>query len=229
MRTTRERYALLALAVSSVALLILLFVAFQPTFGKSPEAADRWLSPQERLGKQIFFDTNLSEPRGMSCASCHALDQDFSGNNGGTFGVAPGSRPGISGLRNTQSLTYASFAPPFHFEKDENGKLAPVGGFFRDGRAESLAAQAEKPLLNPREMNNPDVSSLVRKMAEGAYAGLFRQLSGQDIFDHPDRALAFAAQALQAFERIPIFHPFSCRYDYCIRGRVGGQPAVFLR
>ena len=184
-----------------------------------PSATDAALSPQQRLGQQIFFDSNLSEPRGMSCASCHAPEQDFSGNNGSKFGVALGSRSEMSGLRNTQSLSYASFTPPFHFEKDASGKLVPVGGFFRDGRAESLAAQAEGPLLDPREMNNSDVQSVVKKMSETAYAALFRELGGEDIFDHPDRAMAFAAQALEAFESAPIFHPFSSRFDEYVQGR----------
>ena len=219
MRISKETYALVALAFSSAVFLVLLVLASAPGFGRSPGASDRGLTPQERLGKQIFFDTNLSEPRGLSCSSCHAPEQDFSGNNAGTFGAALGSRPGISGLRNTPGLSYASFTPPFHFEKDENGKLIPVGGFFRDGRADSLAAQAEKPLFNPREMNNSDPRSLAGKMAAGSYAAFFRQLGGQDIFAHPDRALAVAAQALQAFERTSVFHPFASRYDDYIQGR----------
>src|SRR3954468_12187375 len=29
------------------------------------------LTPRERLGLRLFFDSNLSEPRGTACASCH--------------------------------------------------------------------------------------------------------------------------------------------------------------
>src|SRR5207248_6516384 len=29
------------------------------------------LTPEEQLGKAIFFDTNLSTPAGQPCASCH--------------------------------------------------------------------------------------------------------------------------------------------------------------
>lgn len=30
------------------------------------------LTPKERLGKKLFFDTSLSTPSGQSCAACHA-------------------------------------------------------------------------------------------------------------------------------------------------------------
>jgi len=29
------------------------------------------LSPKEQLGKELFFDTNLSTPTGLACAGCH--------------------------------------------------------------------------------------------------------------------------------------------------------------
>lgn len=34
-------------------------------------AIARFIGPKERLGMQLFFDTNLSEPAGQSCATCH--------------------------------------------------------------------------------------------------------------------------------------------------------------
>ena len=74
---------------------------------------------REQLGKLLFFDTNLSEPRGTSCASCHDPRRAFSGNHGSTIGVPLGSRPGTYGLRNTPSLTYASFIPPFNIDAEE--------------------------------------------------------------------------------------------------------------
>ncbi len=40
------------------------------TFSMSDAGA---LTPQEELGKLLFFDTNLSEPTGQSCAVCHGL------------------------------------------------------------------------------------------------------------------------------------------------------------
>lgn len=68
-------------------------------------------------------------------------------------------------------------------------------------------------------MNNPSPAALVHKMAAGVYAGLFRQVSGTDIFEHPNNALNVAAQALQAFEQTSPFHSFSSRYDDYIKGQ----------
>ena len=39
------------------------------------------LTDIQLLGKRIFEDANLSEPRGMSCMSCHAPKHAFQGNN----------------------------------------------------------------------------------------------------------------------------------------------------
>jgi len=35
------------------------------------------LTDQEQLGKNLFFDENLSEPRGQDCAACHAPGVGF--------------------------------------------------------------------------------------------------------------------------------------------------------
>src|SRR5215471_8224857 len=46
------------------------------------------------VGRSVFFDATLSEPRGTSCASCHDPGRAFAGNHGSTLGVPRGSRPG---------------------------------------------------------------------------------------------------------------------------------------
>ncbi len=38
---------------------------------------EKSLTDLQLLGKRIFEDTNLSEPRGMSCMSCHAPKHAF--------------------------------------------------------------------------------------------------------------------------------------------------------
>lgn len=193
--------------------IILIIIQIKNKFPSQPNVA-----LQEQLGAKIFFDTNLSEPIGMSCATCHESAQHFAGNNKGTFGVAIGSRPEITGMRNTPSIKYASFTPPFHFEEDE-GELVPVGGMFWDGRVDTLAAQAKGPLFNPREMNNTNAASLTQKIAQSNYAELFRQVGGKDIFDDPERAANVAYNALQVFQGTEMFHPFSSKYDAYIQGR----------
>ena len=47
-------------------------------------AADTNLTPEEQLGKLIFFDKNLSLNGNQSCASCHAPEEpDGRGHFGG--------------------------------------------------------------------------------------------------------------------------------------------------
>ncbi|SFH84212.1 Cytochrome c peroxidase [Collimonas sp. OK307] len=172
------------------------------------------------LGRQLFFDTRLSEPRGTSCASCHAPAQAFSGNHGSRIGVALGSRPASLGTRNTPSVLYLRYTPPRFFYQDDDA-LAPIpfGGFFWDGRANTLVEQVQGPLFNPLEMNNRDASQLARKLQQ-AYALDMRAQFGAAIFQRPAQTTEAAGRALEAFLRSDEMTPFSSRYDDYIRGRV---------
>ena len=179
------------------------------------------LARREHVGEALFMDESLSEPRGTSCASCHEPARAFSGNHGSTRGIARGSRPEAFGLRNTPTLTYASFGAFFAVDHEgDEGAPAPGGGFFLDGRADTLAEQARGPLLAPLEMNNPDAAAVVAKVEAGAYAAEFRAAWGQDIFSDTARAFAAVCASLQAFEGTAPFHPFSSRYDEALRGRL---------
>lgn len=171
------------------------------------------------LGRKLFFDARLSEPRGTSCASCHAPAQAFSGNHGSRIGVALGSRPASLGTRNTPSVLYLRYTPPRFFYQDDDA-LAPIpfGGFFWDGRADTLAEQAQGPLFNPLEMNNRNPRQLARKLAQ-AYAAEMRAQFGAAIFEQPQQASQAAGQALQAFLHSDEMTPFSSRYDDYIRGK----------
>jgi cytochrome c peroxidase len=172
---------------------------------------------REQLGKRLFVDETLSEPHGTSCASCHDPKRAFSGNHGSTIGVPLGSTPGSYGLRNTPSLTYASFTPPFGYDKDDDN-IDLKGGQFLDGRANFLDEQAEGPLLSPLEMNNHDRAAVVAKIAK-AYAVEFRMAFGADIFSRgTDRAFLAVGAALQAYESTAAFHPFSSRFDRFRKG-----------
>ena len=124
------------------------------------------------LGRAIFFDANLSEPPGTSCASCHDPARAFAGNHGSTLGVALGSRPGHFAKRNTPSVLYLRFVRSFHLHWEEDAPLVDAyGGFFWDGRADSLAelvaAAAPQPGRDERgERRRPSRGSI----AASAYA-----------------------------------------------------------
>src|SRR3982750_732153 len=74
---TRLRLSKLALAIRLLAGIALVLLASsvraQDPFILSLAAAidQSSLTPRERLGLRLFFDSNLSEPRGTACASCH--------------------------------------------------------------------------------------------------------------------------------------------------------------
>ena len=142
------------------------------------------LSPKEQLGKALFFDSNLSTPAGLACAACHAPNVGFTGPNpainaGGT--VYQGAVAGRFGNRKPPTSAYAGDSPILHY--DEAGETF-VGGMFWDGRAtgwtlgDPLAEQAQGPFLNPLEQNNPSPADVVGKVAQSAYADLFKQVWG---------------------------------------------------
>lgn len=181
------------------------------------------------LGKRLFHDATLSEPSGTSCASCHDPKRAFVGHNDSSEpAVAQGSRPGELGPRNTPTLTYLSFSPEFHFEKEEEVtsdgiteiSYVPTGGFFWDGRAQTLEEQAKSPFLAAHEMNNKDVPSLVTKVAAGEYSELFKEVYGTNAFDDSSRAFDLIADAIAAFEKSSTFHPFNSKFDAYLRGEV---------
>ncbi|MGD9544623.1 MAG: cytochrome-c peroxidase [Methylocystis sp.] len=191
-----------------------------------PTAADeRDLTPLELLGKRVFEDASLSRPAGVSCASCHDSNTAFQGNNGSSVpALARGSTPTSLGKRNTPSIMYASFAPPFGFIDDtdeETGKIEkiPAGGQFFDGRARDLLAQIEGPMFDPQEMNAPSKRFVVDAVRDGAYADLVRQVYGAKVFDDADAAFEKLAQAIVAFEATPRFHPFASKFDDYLRGK----------
>jgi cytochrome c peroxidase len=171
------------------------------------------------VGRQIFFDVSLSEPAGTSCASCHDAARAFAGNHGSARGVARGSRPDHFARRNTPSLLYLRFVQRFHFHWEEDAALPDAfGGFFWDGRADSIAALAEQPLTNPDEMNAGSRADVAAKLRQAAYAGELRRVFGADALATPERALATFGQALEAYLTSDELTPFTSRYDDFIRG-----------
>ncbi len=202
--------------------LALLMTLAGVTAAMPTNAAD--LSPLERLGEQLFHDASLSNPPGVACASCHNPAQAFQGNNGSAVpALARGAPHGALGRRNTPSIMYASFTPPFSFvaERDEaTGKTEhiPVGGQFLDGRAGDLVEQFAMPLLDPHEMNAGSKDAVVVAVRKGSYAGLVREVYGDAVFDDPAQAFVKLAQATAAFEGSARFHPFASRFDDYLRG-----------
>ena len=67
----------------------------QAATGKSRPTS---LSAKEQLGKLLFEDTDLSEPKGQACASCHDPKRGFAGDDKSKVeGVAAGAVKGVDG------------------------------------------------------------------------------------------------------------------------------------
>jgi len=179
------------------------------------------LSPLEDLGEQLFFDTQLSSPPGQSCSSCHDPDAAFTDPRRARP-TSPGVLPGRFGNRNSPTAMYAAFSPPFYFNTAEGTYR---GGLFLDGRVPNLETQAQKPLLNPLEMANPDPASVVEKVRNASYAPLFEQVFGTDVWADTEQAYASIAAAIAAFERTSTFAPFSSKYDAYLAGKAKLSPA----
>jgi cytochrome c peroxidase len=185
----------------------------------SPEsnvASESGLSPAALLGEKIFKDQSLSASGRQSCATCHDPANAHAQTNdlAVQFG---GANLDVSGFRAVPSLRYLSQTTPFFFDKDGT----PTGGFDRDGRAQSLMEQAERPFLAPHEMANASKADMVDKLKRASYADEFRKVFGADIFSNPDDAFSRTVFALQQFEKeAPEFHPFDSKFDLFLSGKV---------
>jgi cytochrome c peroxidase len=141
------------------------------------------------LGRRLFFETRLSRDRTQSCASCHDPHKGF------TDGLPRGH--GFEGRelpRNSPTILNAAY----------NATL------FWDGRADSLEAQAQGPMLSAAEMNLTAEEVAARLAEVPEYRERFRQVFGAA------PSLATAVRALAAYERTLVTG--DSRFDRYLRG-----------
>ena len=173
------------------------------------------LTPIEELGEFLYFDTNLSEPNGQACASCHEPGAGFVDPDS-NIPVSEGVISGLFGGRNSPMSAYAMYAPTFYFD-DVEGLW--IGGQFWDGRAtgwnlgDPLADQALGPFLNPVEMANPSKQTVIDDVAASEYADLFKQVWGKNSLKNVEKAYDRVALSIAAFERTGLFGQFTSKYD----------------
>ncbi|MEN8007562.1 MAG: cytochrome c peroxidase [Candidatus Krumholzibacteriota bacterium] len=190
-------------------------------------AAANGLTPLEELGRNLFFDTDLSTPPGQSCAACHAPEAGFTGPdidvNAGQVAYA-GAVHVRGGNRKPPTSAYAGFSPVMYYDEDEE---LFIGGMFWDGRAtgwtlgDPLAEQALGPFLNPLEQNNPTAKLVCLKVAHSDYADLFEAVWGPGSLD-PVNDVAGTyeriGRSIAAFEASVEVNPFTSKYDYYLAG-----------
>ncbi len=105
------------------------------------------------LGKKLYFETDLSTSRDISCNSCHRID---------SYGVDNEAKsPGTNGQRGDRNSP-SSFNAALHISQ------------FWDGRAKDVEEQALGPILNPKEMAmQSDAHVIDRISARPEYVSLF--------------------------------------------------------
>jgi len=210
-----------ALALAAAAILL---VAVASTSAGS-------LTPQEQLGKNLFYDTNLSDPAGQSCAVCHGAAVGYTGPDqaiNAAGAVYEGAVAGRFGNRKPPAAAYAGDSPILYWDG-----AGWVGGMFWDGRAtgwtlgDPLAEQALGPFLNPAEQNNASPQVVIDKVLASSYKDLFLQ-----VCTDPDTSERYECigRAIAAYERSAEVGSFTSKYDYWLVGnaRLTGQEQMGL-
>ena len=184
-------------------------------------------SPEQQLGKQLYFDVTLSINENQACASCHTPAAAFTdprntadpANNP----VSPGSITGKFGTRNAPSAAYARFSPSFHWDGEEG---LYVGGQFWDGRDNNLAGQSSRPPVNPVEMALPDKEAVINKLLLNPdYITAFLNIYDIDLNEasttHPGVLAVYdrMIRAIGEFEKTRTFSEFSSKFDYWLAGK----------
>ncbi len=181
------------------------------------------LTDKELLGKKLFYDANLSDPKFQSCAVCHLPTVGWTGpdmNINAHGAVYEGAVWGRFGNRKPPSAAYATLSPKFKMESP--GEF--VGGNFWDGRAtgEKLgnpaADQALGPFLNPVEQNNPSKKAVCMKVAQSQYAYLWMDVWGEpiscDTMEQVELNYDRIGLAIAEFEDSDEVNQFSSKWDY---------------
>ncbi|WP_228453673.1 cytochrome-c peroxidase [Chryseobacterium aquaeductus] len=134
------------------------------------------------LGKQIFYDQNLSDNGKMSCASCHLPENAFTDLKTKSLSNVEGKTV----LRNSPSLYNAVFAKRF----------------FYDMRAFYLEQQAEHVIYNNDEFNT-SYESIIKKMkTKPEYKSAFRKAFKKGGIDKQNfsKALSSYVASLYSFD-----------------------------
>lgn len=159
------------------------------------------------IGKLIFFDKNLSNPIGQSCASCHAPETGFSDplHRDVSEGAIAGNFTNI----NAPNLAYNVFSPERFYNKIDE---TYIGGLFLNGRSPNLKEQLIHPFIGALEMNNGSIANVASKIRNAAY---FSEITKEYGVASTDKDLmSFIADALVAFETSKEVNSFTSKFDY---------------
>jgi cytochrome c peroxidase len=142
------------------------------------------------LGRQLFFDRQLSVNNSQSCASCHRPTSAFTDSQAVSTGAE-----GQAGTRNAMTLF----------------NLAWKSTFFWDGRAATLREQVLQPIQNPVEMHETLLNVAAKLKRSANYADGFSRAFGT-----PEITADRIARAFEQF----LLTQVSCdsKFDRVIQG-----------
>jgi len=178
------------------------------------------LTPQQALGKSLFFDSALSHGGNQSCASCHSPANAFTDSDK-SHATSKGDNPALFGNRNAPTAMYMAYSPDFHFDTDQG---LYIGGQFGDGRAATLEEQAKGPFLNAVEMGNASRTDVINRLKAGPNAAAFLAVYGANALDDVDIAYNNLAGAIAEYERSSELSPFTSKYDFSLTGQARLSP-----
>ncbi|MCH2042922.1 MAG: c-type cytochrome [Saprospiraceae bacterium] len=148
-----------------------------------------------RLGRFLFYETELSIDNTVSCGSCHHVDKAFT--DGLDFSI------GVNGARTTRnSMSLINIA----YSEKQNS----IHNLMWDGSFSTLEQQIlEGPVTNSLEMANTWEEVETRLRAHNHYPRMFRQAFG--ITDKSEINRELVAKAIAQFERT--LNSAASRYD----------------
>jgi cytochrome c peroxidase len=154
--------------------------AIAPHVWKALVPDDNEMTPARvALGEALYFDVALSRDGTVACATCHDASRGFTDQRPVSEGIG-----GALGRRNAPTTMNAFFYQTL----------------FLDGRAASLANQAEFPPINPVEGGHRDRASVEKAIrSDPKYEGMFQEAYGTKP-NYDDMVAAIAA-----YERTLVF------------------------
>jgi cytochrome c peroxidase len=132
------------------------------------------------LGKELFFDKNLSKDRSLACAKCHDIKK------GGEDSLPT-------------AIGYHKLANPSHLNSPTVLNTAYSKHLFWDGRAKSLREQAAGPMQAPFEMASTKELIVQRVKENPKYKKLFKDAYDFDnmiTFENITKAIAVYEKTL---------------------------------
>jgi len=209
-------------AVLLAMVLLIVAVAAAPATAKPAR-----VTTIEELGAAVCFDTNLSNPIGQACATCHDPLAGFADPDK-KYPVSEGATAGLFGGGNAPSWAYTAWSPVMYFD---DGEGLWIGGMFWDGRATGwglglpLAEQAQGPFLNPVEMNMASPAAVIDVISRSSYADLFLDVYPDTDWSDVDQAYDDMAHAVAAYESSRAVNRFNARFDAYVAGTMDALSA----